>query len=251
MNGAMYLASSGAMLNQQRLEILSNNLANITTTGFKRQTTAFRVIDSPEEIRQAMQDFSLGAGITTMPIWQRMETRLDFSQGQIKKTGNRFDFALSGKGFFCVQAPDGVRYTRKGNFTLNEDKELVTAEGHTVLADGGSIRIDSNRFHVDGEGYITVDGESIGKLRIVEFDNQRSFRRTGSSLFAASDLAGAAKDAESVQVRQGYLESSNVEAVKTMVDMIETLRSYEAYQKTIRALDESKSKGLNELGRVG
>ena len=251
MNGAIYLASSGAILNQRRLEILSNNLANITTTGFKGQTTAFQILDSPEDVRQALAGFSLGATAPTTPIWQHMETRIDFTQGRFRKTGNPLDLALSGRGFFCIQTPDGVRYTRKGNFILNADKELTTPDGHAVLGEGGPIKVDGNRLTVDEDGGITVDGEPAGTLRIVEFDDDRNFRRLGGTLFVAPDLAGEGKRAEGAQVRQGYLESSNVEAVRTMVEMIDALRSFEAYQKTIRTLHETSSKGLNEVGRIG
>ena len=251
MNGAIYLASSGAMLNQQRLEVLSNNLANISTTGFKRQTTAFQIVDSPEDLRQAMASFSLSPDRPTMPIWQRMETRIDFSQGRLRKTGNPLDFALSGKGLFCVQAPDGVRYTRKGNFMLNEDKELLTPEGYAVLGEGGPVKLDGNRFSVDVEGNITVDGVASGKLRIVELASDRNIKRVGGNLFNPANEAVDLENMAEVQVKQGYLESSNVDAVKTMVEMIDTLRSYEAYQKTIRTLNDASSKGINEVGRVG
>ncbi len=251
MNGAMYLASSGAMLNQRRLEILSNNLANVTTTGFKRQTTAFQIIDSPEEMRQALADYSLGTMTPTAPLWQRLETRIDFTQGRIKRTGNPLDLALSGKGFFCVQTPDGVRYTRKGNFNLDEDGRLMTPDGHAVLGEGGPIRIDGGLMTVDVNGHIAVDGAEVDKLRIVAFDNDRRFRRFGGTLFTPPDGLAEGKEAEEVQVKQGYLESSNVEVVQTMVEMIDALRSFEAYQKTIRTLNETSSKGINEVGRVG
>lgn len=251
MNGATYLAASGAMLNQQRLEILSNNLANITTAGFKRQTTAFQIIDSPEDVQQALADVSLGAANPTTPLWQRMETRIDFSQGRLKKTGNPLDVALSGKGFFTVQTPDGVRYTRKGNFMLNADGELITPEGHGVIGEGGPIKIDGHSVTVDPQGNLTVDGVFTDTLQIVSFDEERRFRRLGGNLFAPFAAGQEGKQAEDVQVKQGYLESSNVEAVKTMVEMIDALRSYEAYQKTIRTLHEASSKGINEVGRIG
>lgn len=251
MKGAIYLASSGAMLNQRRLEILSNNLANITTTGFKRQTTAFQIIDSPEDMRQALASFSLGATSPAAPIWQRMDTRIDFSQGRMRKTGNPLDLALSGKGFFSIQTPEGVRYTRKGNFVLNADKELTTADGHAVLSERGPIRIDGSHVMVDEQGNLTVDGQPSGQLRIVAFDNDRNFQRLGGTLLSPPNGVDGGKRAEEVQVRQGYLESSNVEAVKTMVEMIDALRSYEAYQKTIRTLQETSSKAINEVGRVG
>ena len=251
MNGAIYLASSGAILNQRRLEILSNNLANITTSGFKRQTTAFQILDSPEDLKQALAGFSLGAATPTTPIWQHMETRIDLTQGRMKKTGNPLDLALSGKGFFCIQTPEGVRYTRKGNFMLNADKELITPDGHAVLGESGPIKVDGNHLSVDQDGGINVDGQPAGALRIVDFDGESRFRRRGGTLFVPPALAGEGKKAQEVQVIQGFLESSNVDAVKTMVEMIDTLRSYEAYQKTIRTLDETASKGLNEVGRIG
>ena len=251
MKGAVYMAASGALLSQRRLEILSNNLANINTAGFKREKAFLSILENPREVRENLAAVAKSQGGGTVPLWQQLETKTILAQGVVKPTGNPFDLALEGKGFFCVESPEGERYTRSGGFTLSPEGDLVTHDGYRVLGKGGPIRIEgAAQFSVDEEGNVTIDGAQADKLKVVSFTEEASLERVGSTLFAASDLAGQEEKSGSIKVSQGFLEMSNVEAVQTMTEMIELLRGYEAYQKTIRQIDDMTSKSINEVGRV-
>jgi len=249
MSGAIYMAASGALLNQKRLEILSNNLANVNTSGFKETMAYLRVGDSPRALEDDLDRLSRRGPAATRPLYQTLESRSVFRQGQLRQTGNPLDLALDGSGFFCVETTAGIRYTRSGNFTRNLDGELTTPDGHRVLGTGGTIEIGrGGQITVDAEGGITVDGQFVGKLQVVDFPEPERMERIGQTLFDAG--AQAQSDAETVSVNQGYLEMSNVEAIRTMTEIIEVLRGYESYQKTIRAMDETTAKAINEVGRA-
>lgn len=251
MSSAIYAAAAGAMLNQRRLEILSNNLANINSIGFKKDLANLRIAESPADVAESIRNLSLNGPAATAPIWVRLESRTAFQQGQLKHTGNPFDLALEGEGFFVVETPSGNRYTRKGNFTRSAEGDLVTAEGHTVLGEGGPVRIDGRSFSVDEKGNVSVDNAEVDQLRIVNFTDSQQLRKIGDNLFAPATDAATGQSAESVTVSQGFVELSNVDAVRTMTDMIDVLRGYESYQKVIRAIDETNARAINEVGKVG
>ncbi|MDH3799157.1 MAG: flagellar hook-basal body protein, partial [Desulfobacterales bacterium] len=170
---------------------------------------------------------------------------------------NDFDLALVGKGFFCVQTPDGIHYTRKGDFTLDENGVLVTRNGWPVMGESGEISVDSEedpnqhkKFSVDEEGNITVDGNQIDSLRLVDFPQPYKLTKVGEALFKPTDSGRGEVQAGNVRVSQGFIELSNVDAVKMMTEMIEVLRGYESYQKIIRSVDEVNSKAINEIGQM-
>lgn len=249
MNGAIYMAASGALLNQKRLEILSDNLANLNTSGFKETLAYQRVASSPRAVEADLDRLSRRGPAATRPLYQALETRSVIRQGHLRQTGNPLDLAIDGRGFFCVETPAGTRYTRSGNFTRNLDGELATHDGHRVLGSGGPIEIgEGGTITVDAEGGITVDGRHVGQLRLVDFPRPEMLERSGQALFAPGDQVQS--DVEEIAVNQGYLEMSNVEAVRTMTEMIEVLRGYESYQKTIRQMDETTAKAINEVGRM-
>lgn len=251
MSSAIYAAAAGAMLNQRRLEILSNNLANVNSIGFKKDLASLRIAETPKDVAESMRSLSLNNQMPTAPIWVQLESRTVFEQGQLKITANPLDLALEGKGFFAVETPAGTRYTRKGNFTRSAEGDLVTSEGYPVLGEGGPIRIDGRTFSVDEEGNVSVDNAEVDRLRIVNFNNSKQLRKIGDNLFATVSQTDAGQPAESVTVSQGFVELSNVDAVRTMTDMIDVLRGYESYQKVIRAIDESNARAINDVGRVG
>jgi flagellar basal-body rod protein FlgG len=188
-------------------------------------------------------------------FWNHFSSYTDYGTGALKQTGNDFDLAIVGNGFFCVQGPDGERYTRKGDFTLNDDGILVTRDGWPVLGNSGEITIDSKanphrhaKFVVDNQGDVAVDGKMVDKLKIVDFAELRSLVKTGDTLFKASGAPAA--EAEDVQVSQGFIETSNVDAVKMMTEMIEVLRGYESYQKIIQSSDETYSQAIEKIGNL-
>ena len=257
MSGGIYMAASGALAYEKRLQIISNNLANANTVGYKMDHGQFQFIE-PEDLPATISPPPAEPGTSQAEsFWFQFNSYTDFSHGSLRNTGNDFDLALIGDGFFCVQKPDGVHYTRKGDFTLNADGVLVTRNGYPVLGDGGEITVKSSenphqykKFTVDEEGYVSVDGKQVGRLRIVGFSATDKLLKMGDTLFKPADNSPPPTAAEDFQVSQGFVELSNVDVVKMMTEMIEVLRGYESYQKVIRSADEASAKSINEVGKV-
>ena len=250
MSTAIYMATRGALAYQKRLEVLANNLSNINTVGFKEDKTAFRISGSPKSTEQGSKETSISGKPQNFPYYLPFWTKTDFSAGQLKSTGNPLDLALEGDGFFCVETPEGVRYTRKGVFTLNQDGVLVTQEGLPVLGRNGRIYINGQDIIVDVEGNITVDGNPVDSLKIVDFNQPYALEKVGNTLFAPADPSVTENRSEGVKVRQGFIELSNVDAINVMTEMIDVMRGYESYQKVIQFLSETTWKTINEVGRL-
>jgi flagellar basal-body rod protein FlgG len=230
-----------------RLEMLANNVANINTVGYKGEKAVFRVPEetAPEEEtppEDRMQPLS--------PYAPPFSTMVDFSPGAIQQTGNPLDVALDGEGFFNIQTPDGVQYTRQGSFTLDSDGVLVTQDGYPVLGEGGEITIENGRVEIDATGGVFVDGDEVGRLEVTGFTDNGSLEKAGNGRFVATDPALVGDRPENTTLEQGYLESANVNPVRAMTEMIETSRAFEAYQKVIHSADEATEKSINSVGRV-
>ncbi len=175
----------------------------------------------------------------------------DFTQGPLVETGGVFDLALNGSGFFKVQGDDGdIYYTRDGSFTVNANGELVTMDGRQVLGLGGAIIINGEDVTITRDGQIMVDGVNAGTLDIVNIDNKEFLRKIGDNYYGMLDDEVAEEIPFEGEVLQGYLEDSNVDSIKEMVEMITLLRNFEAGQKAIRIQDEMLEKSSNEIGRV-
>ena len=257
MSGGIYMAASGALAYEKRLEILSNNLANANTAGYKRDHGYFKpFVLSPDNAVAADNTTPIYQSQAS-DFWTQLYSKTDFSAGSLKNTGNGFDLALVGRGFFCVQAPDGDRYTRCGNFMLNSDGVLVSREGWPVAGDGGEIKIKAKgvaveklQFSVDEQGIVSVDGSQKGRLRLVDFQNPDNLEKVGNTYFKPRSLNDQGTEVEEIQVTQGFLEGSNVEVVRAMTEMIEVLRGYESYQKVIKSIDDTNSKVINDVGKT-
>ena len=259
MSEAIYTAGSGAMLQQMRLEVLANNLANVNSSGYKVEQPVCRAfLPGSDETAVAGEQKAIGgekAGRTaTMENNYHVEfvgTRIDFSKGQLKKTGSPLDFALIGNGFFSVQTPNGVEYTRSGAFTVNGDGVLVTNDGQSVMGEGGQIQLSGSQVTVDEIGNIRVDGVQVDKLAIVDFEDRTRLKKIGNTRFEAEEDMEPIPDPEGVRVKQAFLELSNVNVIKSMTEMIDVLRTYEAQQKLIKAVVEMNVKAINDVGRPG
>jgi len=262
----LYTSASGMLAEQARVDVLSNNLANVQTAGFKRQTvlqSAFpemllRRVNDPVPVTGAAR----GSGHATVPLYDPRPvigrlgtgtyvegTYSDMSPGALRYTGNPLDLALEGAGFFTVETPAGVRFTRDGRFTLDGAGWLVTLEGHRVLGEDGPIQVVGRDVHVTEQGEIWVDGAPVGVLALRNFAEPQGLVREGSSLWAATESSGEPQVAR-VVVREGHLEESNVNVVTAMVELIAAYRSYESNQRVIQAYDQTLGKAVNELGRV-
>jgi len=246
-----YIGASGMNAQQDRLDAISNNLANVDTTGFKKDiavSKSFSELLLRRNAAEGVYETPFGSG-DSRPIIGKLglgvetnELFTDFEQGSFKSTDTDTDFALSGKGFFTVDTPNGERYTRNGNFFVGKEGILETKEGYPVMGENGLINVGEIDFYVNEDGIVLSqeDNSVIDRLKIVRFDNERYLAKQGSSLWTANDITGAAHIAEGDErprVMQGYTETSNVNIVNEMVQMIEVNRAYEANQKTIQTED--------------
>lgn len=249
MRGELTGILRGTLSQEMRLEVLSNNMANANTVGFK-EDHVFRIPSTSsdsENLSSASSNDTPLNNISILPIG----TYIDFSQGSLRETGNTLDVALEGEGFFCVQTPRGNEYTRKGDFVLNSSGTLVTQQGYPVLGKGGNeIQITGSQVIVDSKGGIIVDGAETDSLKVVNFPNQRGLIKNGDSFFSPIDPDDQGIAVENVMVQQGYIEGSNVDSLKMMTEMIEVIRGYESYQKVLQSLNETNSKTVNEVGKL-
>ena len=246
----LYTSASGMMATRRNLDIVSNNLANANSGGFKRKEGVKRsfpemMISHFEKGESPRELGSLGTGVMLD------EAFTDYNSGEYNYTGNSLDLAIEGQGFFEIQTPQGVRYTRNGNFTLNGDGEIVTQQGYYLLDEtGNSIQtVDDSEIYVDSDGQIYLDDLEGARINIVDFeDRDEQLEQVGENLFDyhGEDII----ESEESSVRQGYLEGSNVNVVEEMTKMIEINRLYEAGQKVIQGMDETLGKAVNEAGRV-
>jgi len=221
----IYQAIRGSLVQGRRFDIITNNLANVGTTGFKKDTLIFD---------QTLQEY----------------VKTDLSQGSLRLTGNPLDIAVEGDGFFEIETPRGIRYTRSGNFCLNADGVLVTKNGAPVLGKNGSILIGKGDITIDTQGQIKVDEKVVDTLSVVRFVRPERLRKEGLSYCVYNGDQNEIVKPEKVLVKQGCLEESNVMVVEEMTKMIETLRTYESYQKIIQTFDETSNKAINDVGRV-
>ncbi|MBN2073601.1 MAG: flagellar basal-body rod protein FlgF [Actinobacteria bacterium] len=246
MINGIYLATSGMNVEQKRMDILSNNLANINSTGFKKKQADFAVFN--ERLFKNMSVNNVLGIITSGPVTESISVNL--SEGPLKMTGNPYDLAINGNNFFVVESGNGELLTRDGCFGLDGENFLVNQDGYHVLGDGGRINItDGGELYVDTAGNIFTGGMIIDKLRVVSVENGRDIQTESSSYFKLKDGAAGANGA-GVVIKQGFLETSNVNGIDEMVEIISVMRSYEASQKAIKMQDESLSKVVNETGKV-
>jgi len=230
------VAAQGAVRQQKRLfDIISNNLSNAQTIGFKKEIPVFYPILSQAQQNQIQNPRT--DGVKTL-----------FHQGAIEKTGNPLDLAIEGEGFFKVMTPDGVRYTRAGNFGLNKENLLRNPEGFPVLGRNGQIKVEGQTILVEKDGSIKVDGKDQDQITPVTFPNLDLLKKEGHSLFRWDGQENEIDVVDS-QVIQGALESSNVNVAGEMMELIDSQRSYEACMKVIQSHDELNAKAINELGK--
>ncbi len=245
MNSGIYAAVSGDMVSMQRMDVITNNLANINTIGFKKDRMVFSsMLDSVKNPTQA------NGSLTSSPVLADYQVETDFSTGALKQTGNPLDVALDGDGFFVVDTPQGKAYTRQGNFHLDGNGQIVTADGYIVQGGGGPVTIKGGRVEINDKGEVSVDGQQVGTLSVVDFPKPYRLQKTGSALFVPDGLDVTEQAAKGALVRQGELEDSNVQSLLEMVTLIATCRQYESCVKTIQSFDEMANKAANDLGRV-
>jgi flagellar basal-body rod protein FlgF len=237
----LFAAASGMLADQIRQDVIANNLANATTAGFKGDTAVGEAFPS-----LLINQLQTGATVGKLGLGSRItEVATDGSQGALRQTGNTYDLAVAGDGWFSVQGPNGVAYTQNGAFTTDAKGQLVTADAQPVLDDGGRPITVGNNATISPDGRVSVDGRQVAKLAVTVLDPKR-LHKLGDNLYTGTVMKGATPG----RVEQGYLESSNVNSVKEMVDLISTMRSFEAGQKAVQALDDTLGKAVNDVGRI-
>lgn len=254
----LFTAYTGMASEQKRLDIISNNIANAATVGYKEESVTNQSFDemltlkirdgSEGHITKRIGDMSLGVKLG--------EVYTDYGQGSLRTTGNTYDLAIEGKGFFAVAVTDragnaSVRYTRDGSFKITQDGYIVDTEGNRLQSENGDaqVPVDAARVTIDVDGTIFADGTAVDKITIVDFTDYDYLEKVGDVAYRA--IEGAEMIQAEGAIHQGYTEQSNVNAVSEMVEMITITRAYEANQKVIQTTDSMLEKAANSVGRVG
>lgn len=253
----LYSAASGMMTQMVKQDVIANNMANVNASGFKRDNAVSKAFpemllsrigevkqdsqgrikaEKPEEIGR------LGTGVAIDEI------TTDFSIGNMKKTDVPTDIAIKGKGYYVIATPEGQeRFTRSSCFAIDNinGEMLLTNQGFPVLDTNNEyINIESSDFNIDKNGYVYVDGEEYTQLKVAIFAND-DLQKTGNNLLTSDQ---GYEVAETPQLIPGFIEESNVNAVKEMVDLISVVRSYESLQKVVQAEDESIEDAIEKVG---
>jgi flagellar basal-body rod protein FlgF len=232
-----YSAASGMRAALENQDVLAANLAHASVPGYRRQSLSFEAFAAPID--------PANAPTTPLHGTKSAQTYTTFTAGDTQYTGNPLEVAIQGDGFFVLDGPNGPLYTRNGQFLLNKQGELVSHNGSRVSGDGGPLRIPPTAANISiaQDGTVQADDASIGKLRVVSFDDPRQLVRAGTTLFAAP--AGVEPRTSDAAVRQGYREGSNVQVVNEMVHMISGMRQYEAAAKALRSLSDAMQQRIN------
>ncbi len=237
MDKGIYEVARGMQIRMKNMDMVANNLANVNTTGYKREVPFAEYLSRME----------------SQPIKQLS----DLSEGSLVKTDDPMNLALTGNAYFLIQTEKGIELTRNGNFKINADGNLVTNDGYKVLTYSGNVNLFEGVMNKDevhdikiaDNGEIYVNGNVIDKLMIARIDNQRFFERDGASRFVRQDQSYVLANEDEYKVHQGYLEESNVNALTEMQEMIKINRDFESAQKAITSLD--KILGLaKEIGKT-
>jgi len=251
----LYVSASGMMLQRRHMDVITNNIANAETTGFRRQQLVshsfddvmIRRINDPAVLRTRRIGNAPMVGPMSLGT-QVDQLYTNFEAGRLEGTELSTDLAVVGDAFFVMQTPDGERYTRSGAFHLDELGYIVDGSGNFLLGENGPILAGTLNFTVDGSGTVWVDGAVIDRILTASFADNNVLRQQGGNLFFALEEPQAAPNQS--QIVQGFLESSNVDIGREMVDMLSVFRIYETNQRILSMIDETVGLAVNEIGRV-
>jgi flagellar basal-body rod protein FlgF len=270
MSKGIYSALSGAMAQGQNLDTIANNIANANTPGFKSDKNAFKeyltVLEKAPDVNTVP---NIPATIDSFYDMQGTQksyvdvdgTYTDHAQGGFKASGNPLDIALEGKGFLEVLTPQGPRLTRKGTLSLSAEGKLITTDGLPVLkaappgsqatAESRTVTLGPDAVTFTQQGDIYQNGQNLGKLSLVEFEDNEHLKKMGNALYINTDASVPQIVNGNTSVHQGFTETSNVNIVKEMTDMIQATRNFESNQRVIKAYDEMDSKLVNDVPKLG
>ena len=243
----IYSSGSGMQPRLMRLDVIANNVANADTTGYKKDSIFVQIM------KDAGVAQSTGAGeLAGLDV----KEFTDFAEGSLRPTNAPLDMAIQGEGFFVLDTPDGPRYTRNGNFRIDDNGSVINSNGDHVMGAGGKITIPSaeklqqNDLTITKAGEIFMNGTMLAKIRLVTFSDMQKLLKTEGTMFKSEETPkDVATSDEKTTIRQGYLEESNVEALTEMVQLVELSRGFETDQRTMRYQDSTLEKAM-EVGRV-
>ena len=251
----LYTSAVGMMTQMQKMDVVSNNIANSDTAGFKKDTAVVRSFS--EELAKRLDDpkyklikYNQGIGNMSLGVFVD-EVYTDFSPGSLRETNGSLDCAISGEGFFAVNVNENgntvEKYTRDGAFTMDAQNNLRTSEGNYVVGEGGNITIPNGVITIDEHGNIFSNNEFVDKIKMVDFSNKETRRKVGDNLYETIDESEP-QDFTG-RIIQGRIEQSNVNPVQEMVKMISLARNYEANQKMVQTHDSTLNRAVNDIGR--
>ncbi len=247
----VYAAAAGMISQRQRLDVIANNLANISTTGFKRSQPVSRGFY--QLFAKEIQRFPASRGSDAVPGGGSMldETAADFSPGSIVDTGNPLDVAIDGPGFFVIRTQAGDRYTRAGAFTLNSNGQIVTQNGDPLLGRQGPIVTQGGLVTISPSGDVLVDNIPTEQIRVVDFPKPYRLSRYGRNLYSATEeVRRTAAPAETLSLRVAALEHSNVNPMAELASLMDAARNFETHQRIVVAFNESLDAAVNEIARA-
>jgi flagellar basal-body rod protein FlgG len=253
----LYTAWTGMANEQKRLDIISNNLANSATVGFKKEGVTNQSFDDMLSIK--IRDKSENAGnrvIGSMTLGVKLgEVYTDYNQGSLRETGNTFDLALEGDGFFQIAVTDAngnesFCYTRAAQLVMDREGFVVDVNGNHLTSESGNLQVptDAGQIVIDVDGSVYADGSLVDKVVVKDFEDYDYMKKYGDTMYTAEE--GAVEKETSSLVRQGFTEQSNVNVVSEMVNMIAITRAYEANQKVIQSIDGTLDLAANSIGKL-
>ncbi len=228
MISGLFSSIDGARVQEIRFDIIANNIANANTNGFKK-----------DHVTSVRSPFAF-------ELQQKSAT--DFTAGNIIETGNSLDVALSSPGFFKIETDQGERYTQNGAFVLDEQGFLVTENGKKVMGENGPMELGGGVISIGGDGAVSVNGQPIDRLAVVDFDNPQYLVKEGDSIYSHTGTDNNIIQIQSPRVKQGFLEKSNVNPTEEMVKMMEMFRCHESTQQVIQTIGEMTDKMMSGLG---
>ena len=236
------IAASGLRARMESLDLLANNSANSSTSGYKADPEFYSLYVAPEA-----QD---AGSSTMMPLVE--SPWIDLTQGTLRSTGNSLDLALSGKGFFSVDGPNGTIYTRNGNFRLDPTGKLVTADGYPVRGASGAVTLQASLpIDISSDGSIQQGGQTVGQLSVADFPGAAGLLKQGSNYFRAADPSQAPAAASGVSVEQGKLEDSNAGSAQAAISVVSVMRQFEMLQKAAQIGNDMGKQAIEQVARVG
>jgi flagellar basal-body rod protein FlgG len=253
----LYTGYTGMLNEQKRLDIISNNLANATTVGYKQENVTNQSFDSVMAVKvKDESEYYNNRRIGSMNLGVKLgEVYSDYTQGSLRQTGNTYDLAIEGKGFFKVAVTDAngnqtMKYTRDGSFKMTSDGYIVDTNANRLQGESGDIQVlvDASEVAITEDGSLYADGQYLDKITLTDFEDYDYLKKYGENMYET--VEGANELDTNASIRQGYTEQSNVNVVKEMVQMITITRAYEANQKAIQSIDGMIDLAVNSVGKV-